>query len=228
VPGNCIQKYGNQLAELFETGKLRLIILDFDGVIVESNDIKDRVFRKIFDGFPEYSEELWQYHRTYVSVSRYQKFDYLLEKIGRKDDRSFKTELLNSFSSHTLELMKTVPFVKGAKEFLDRLSVKLPLYLASVTPIEDLDIILDNLGIGSYFKAVYGCPPWTKPNAVRDILKRENTNAESAVLIGDSYGDQRAAKETGVQFIGRDSGLGFEEPYPSIVVPDLDGLLKLF
>jgi phosphoglycolate phosphatase-like HAD superfamily hydrolase len=216
------------LAELFDAGKLQLIILDFDGVIVESNDIKDRVFRKIFDRFPEYREELWQYHKNHISVSRYEKFDHLLEKIGRKDDLGFKTELLNSFSFNTMELMKTVPFVKGAKEFLDHLFGKLPLYLASVTPIDDLDIILDNLGIRSYFKAVYGCPPWTKPNAVRDILQRENAKAELAVLIGDSYGDQRAAKETGIQFIGRNSGLGFRKPHPSIVVHDLEELFKLF
>jgi phosphoglycolate phosphatase-like HAD superfamily hydrolase len=216
------------LAELFDSRKIQLIILDFDGVIVESNDIKDRVFRNIFDRFPQYSEELWQYHKTHVSVSRHQKFDHLLEKIGRKDDVVLKTELLKSFSFRTLELMKTVPFVKGAKEFLDHLSGKIPLYLASVTPIEDLGLILNNLDIRSYFKAVYGCPPWTKSNALKDILKQENAAAGSVVLIGDSYGDQRAAKETGIQFIGRDSGLDFEEPYPLWVVPDLSGLSGYF
>ena len=212
---------------LFVSG-IKLVILDFDGVIVESNDIKDQALRKIFNRYPDKFDELWQYHRTHVSLSRYAKFDYLLEKIGQPGNLSLKNKLLADFSETTLKLMKSVSFVAGAKYFLQDMEDRLPLYLASVTPIEDLAIILDNLNIRSFFKEIYGCPPWNKMDAIRDILVREDASPQEAVLIGDSYGDQRAALETGIHFIGRDSGLGFEEPLPAFIIPDLVDAAKLF
>lgn len=209
---------------MFAKGQVQLIIFDFDGVIVESNGIKDEVFRQIFNRFPGHSEDFWGYHKKYISVSRFTKFDYVLEKIGRQGDAALKKELLDAFSTGTLEQMKSVTFVRGAKQFLENFSERIPLYLASVTPIEDLTVILDHLQIRSFFKNIYGYPPWNKPDAIRDILKIENSDPANIVLIGDSFGDQRAASETGIRFIGRNSGLGFEDPQPKMIIRDLSGL----
>jgi phosphoglycolate phosphatase-like HAD superfamily hydrolase len=207
--------------------KIQLVIFDFDGVIVESNDIKDRVFKQIFDRFPEYSADVYRFHQQNVSLSRYVKFDYLLQKIGRADDTALKDQLVNEFSETTLQLMESVPLVKGAKKILQEFAPKIPLYLLSVTPIQDLTIIVEHLEIRSYFKRIYGCPPWNKTDAIRDILQKENQSAENTVMIGDSYGDQRAAAETRIHFIGRNSGLGFKDPQPEIVVPDLSNLTEI-
>ena len=212
---------------MYSAGGIRLVILDFDGVIVESNTIKDNAFQKIFSQFPEHAEDLWQFHKSNISVSRFAKFDFLLEKIGRTGDIDLKNNLLAEFSATSLELMRSVPFVKGAKDFLKEMSGKVPLYLASVTPINDLETILTHLQIRSLFTDIYGCPPWNKPDAIRDILKKENSNSINAVLIGDSYGDQRAAVETGIHFIGRNSGLGFEDPQPKIIIQDLSRLASI-
>lgn len=65
-----------------------------------------------------------------------------------------------------------------------------------------------------WFRDVYGCPPWTKPDAILDILKKEDIKPEEALLIGDSAGDQRAAHVSGVHFIARNSGLDFDAPQP--------------
>ena len=213
---------------MFDASEIQLIVFDFDGVIVESNDIKDRVFKKIFSRFPEHADDFWQFHKTYISIPRVAKFEYVLEKMGRKDDTDFKQALLTEFSDLTLELMRSVSFVQGAKEFLKAINGKMPVYLASVTPIADLDIIVTHLQIRSLFTDIYGCPPWNKPDAIRDILQRENQSPGQTVLIGDSYGDQTAARETGIHFIGRNSGLGFEDPQPLTTIPDLTGLLEIF
>ena len=205
---------------------IKLVILDFDGVIVESNDIKDKVFQQIFSRYPEHYEALLNFHRINVSISRYAKFDFLLQTIGQKNNEELKKNLLEDFSALTLELMKTVPFVKGAISFLEEMYQQLPLYLASVTPIQDLEIILGNLQLRHFFKEIYGCPPWNKPDAVKDILYKEKISSQQTVLVGDSHGDQRAARENKIHFIGRDSGLGFENPQPDMIIPDLTGLVS--
>ena len=63
--------------------RIRMVILDFDGVIVESNDIKTRAFGHVFSRFPEHADVMMAYHHAHVSVSRFDKFQYLVtERLG--------------------------------------------------------------------------------------------------------------------------------------------------
>ena len=202
--------------------KLRVLVLDFDGVVLDSNAVKTEAFRDVFARFPEHCEAMMAYHRTHVSVTRFAKFDQLLKRLGRPDDMTLRAEIAADFSRRTLERMATVPFVPGAEAFLSEVTARLPVYLASVTPAEDLEAVLDQRGLRRWFRDVYGCPPWTKPNAVRDVLRREECPPHCALLLGDSAGDQRAAAETGVEFLARDSGLPFDEPAPTAIFRDLN------
>jgi len=202
----------------------KVIIFDFDGVIVESNDIKNKAFEIIFKRYPEHFDDVMQFHRNHVSLSRFDKFEYLLEKLGKGGNAVLKNELLLAFSRNTLEQMRMVPFVKGAIEFLLEKSTDIPIYLASVTPADDLKKIISHLKLNSYFKKIYGCPPWNKPDAIRDIIAGEKCTPDEVVLIGDSAGDQRAAFETGISFIARDSGLAFDDPAPAVILGDLENL----
>lgn len=200
--------------------RLRALVLDFDGVIVESNEVKTAAFRDVFARYPEHAEAMMAFHHQNVSLSRYAKFDQLLERLGRPGDDSLRAELAAEFSRRTVERITAVPLVQGAGAFLREMEARVPLYLASVTPQGDLDVILERRGLRACFRRAYGCPPWTKPEAVRDVLKRESCAPDEALLIGDSAGDQRAAAETSVDFIARDSGLPFDAP-PSAIFRDL-------
>jgi phosphoglycolate phosphatase-like HAD superfamily hydrolase len=202
---------------------LKTIILDFDGVVIESNALKTQTFEKIFGRFPEYAAEMLRFHAANVSLSRYKKFDHLLELLGRKHDQPLREDIAADFSQRMIEGMVTVPLVTGALSFLQTITAHLPIYLASVTPETELRTILDQRKLAKWFTGIYGCPPWTKPAAIADVLKRENLTASDALLIGDSAGDQSAAMLTGVSFLARNSGLQFEEPYPTCF-PDLDAL----
>jgi beta-phosphoglucomutase-like phosphatase (HAD superfamily) len=205
---------------MFNHYDAKVLIFDFDGVIVESNNIKDQAFEIIFKKYPMYYDQLMNYHRENVSISRYDKFDYLLNLISEESNHYLKNKLLDEFSLITLNLMQSVPFVEGVIDFLKSINNKIPIYLASVTPIADLEVILLKLKINSFFKKVYGCPPWIKSEAIADIIKIEKALPSEVILIGDSYGDQRAASINNIKFIGRNSGLKFEEPYPLEVIPN--------
>lgn len=202
-------------------GLLRALVLDFDGVIVESNNVKTEAFQEVFSRFPEICDEMMAYHHAHVSVSRFAKFDHLLERLGHARDEKLRAELAADYSRRTLERMMSVPLVPGAEEFLREIAPRLPMYLASVTPAEDLETILQRRGLSQWFRGVYGCPPWTKPAAVRDVLRREACSPDEVLLLGDSAGDQHAAAETGVAFAARNSGLPFDIPLPSTIFPDL-------
>lgn len=202
---------------------IKTIILDFDGVVIESNALKTQTFEKVFGRFPEYAAEMLRFHTANISVSRYTKFDYLLELLGRKHDQLLRKEIAGDFSTRMIEGMVAVPLVAGALTFLQTFTTQLPVYLASVTPETELRYILDQRKLAKWFTGIYGCPPWTKPAAIADVLQRENLTASDALLIGDSAGDQSAAIMTGVSFLARNSGLQFEEPYPKCF-PDMDAV----
>lgn len=202
---------------------LRVVILDFDGVVLESNAAKTEAFRDVFARFPEHADAMMDFHRAHVSLSRFAKFDHLLELTGRVGDGALRTELAAEFSRRTLDKISAVPLVRGAEAFLRDVTSRLPVYLASVTPADDLARILEQRGLARWFRDVYGCPPWNKPDAIRDVLRREGVPSTQALLVGDSAGDQRAALLTGVHFLARDSGLGFDAP-PPVTFPDLVGI----
>lgn len=202
---------------------LRILILDFDGVIVESNNAKTEAFRELFNMFPSHADHMMAYHHEHVSVTRFAKFDHLLQRLGKKDDRRLRANMVEMFSLLVRKRMLEVPLVPGAETFLQTIATKLPMYLASVTPTEELEEILVHHNLLHWFRNVYGCPPWTKPEAILNILSTEKISPSEALLIGDSAGDQRAAHETGVQFLGRDSGLPFDEPVPK-QFPDMHEL----
>lgn len=194
---------------------IRVIILDFDGVIVESNDIKTQAFAKLFAPYPGHLDTMMAHHEANISVSRVTKIDYFVSVcLERPWDQALRESLAEEFSRLTADLVAECPLVPGAEDLLSVLGKRVPLYVASVTPQADLDAILGRRDLLRHFRRAYGCPPWTKPDAVRDILRREGVVAAEAVLVGDSEGDRRAAEETGVGFAARNSGLAWGEPPP--------------
>lgn len=193
---------------------LRVLILDFDGVVIESNAVKTQAFQHVFARFPEHTEAIMAFHHAHVSLSRFAKFEHLLALMGRADDAALQADIAADFSRRVLEGMMAVPLVPGAETLLRKVKPRLPVYLASVTPEAELALILAKRGLAHWFRDVYGCPPWTKPDAIRDVLAREGVKPRDALLIGDSAEDQRAAQITGVNFLARDSGLSFDAPAP--------------
>lgn len=204
--------------------KPRALILDFDGVILESNHLKTEAFAELFGRFPEHRDAMMAYHAAHVSEPRHAKFRHLVvERLGWADGEALVGELAEEFSRRILGRMDECPTVKGAVAFLEEFAARLPLYLASVTPEAELLEVLRRRNLGRYFAAVYGCPPWTKAAAVAAVIARHGGDPHGIVLIGDSAGDQGAARRAGIEFIARDSGLPFEEPRPP-AYPDAEAV----
>ena len=66
---------------------LKVIALDFDGTLVESNQIKDRAFETILSEWPKHKGTMMQWHLAHDSVERREKFRYFVEEILALHDR---------------------------------------------------------------------------------------------------------------------------------------------
>ena len=202
---------------------IKTIILDFDGVIVESVDIKHHAFRNLLPEYPEFQEQIMAYHLANNAISRYVKFKYIVENIlGQQYDSHYEQRLNERFNSFTREQIIKCPFVPGAPEFLPYFSDKLPLYLVSATPLQELKIILEARQLLPYFKRVYEAPT-QKGDIIKEILSKEKFSPDEAIYIGDSREDYEAAREAGVIFAARVSGFNFD----NLDVPKFDNLIEI-
>ena len=59
------------------------MILDFDGVVVESVGIKDQAFRQLYQDFPQHLDRIMEYHLSHNATIRFEKFRYIAENILR-------------------------------------------------------------------------------------------------------------------------------------------------
>jgi len=203
---------------------IKVAILDFDGTLVESNDIKDSAFEALYSELPQWAE-IRDYHLANNHTIRFEKFRAIDEDILDVPHTAERArDLAVRFQDLVVQAIASAPWVTGATELLDALDAAgVHAYLLSMSPAEELARILEMRGVGGRFAAVYA-HPWSKGEAVCDILARENASPSEAVMIGDSPEDASVAGECGVRFVGRDSG----KPFASDVeaYPDLLGVIS--
>lgn len=182
---------------------IRAIIFDFDGIILETMDIKTNAFRELFKEYPEKLDGILMFHLDNGGMSRFDKFRHIYKNILHKEltEREFG-RLCSSFNKIIFEEVLRASFVKDIKEFLQHYLHILPMFVVSATPQNELRQIVDAKGLEGYFKGVYGSPQ-TKPDLIGAILKGNSYKPEEALFIGDSRNDYMAASEKGVLFAFR-------------------------
>ncbi|MDE2040054.1 MAG: HAD family hydrolase [Elusimicrobia bacterium] len=181
----------------------RAICFDFDGVILESLDIKARAFRELFSEHPRHADAIVDYHNANAGMPRYDKFRYFYEELLRRPMPAGEMERLDArFSALVFKAVLDCPWVPGALEFLRSYRQALPLYVVSATPEPELRRIIEGRGLGGYFRAVYGSPKDKKQNLAA-LLAGHRLEPSAAVSIGDGSADYEAAQAAGVPFIAR-------------------------
>lgn len=205
---------------------MKAIVLDFDGVILESVDIKTQAFHHLFKSYGEKIEDIVRLHKDMTGISRYEKFRMIYRNILREPLAESEAKRLGQeFSAFVGCDIYTCPFVPGAREFLEEQSRRLPIFIVSGTPEDELKEIVAQRNLGQYCRGVYGSPR-TKDLLLRQVLSDNSWRPQEVVFVGDAMTDYQAAGEVGVSFVGRVAA-GESSPFPDSVqwvVPDLKRL----
>ena len=184
---------------------IKVIAFDFDGTLVESNQIKDQAFATIFSQWPEHKETMMKWHLARNNVDRQEKMRYFVENILEQlDNIELINELSVKFSKLTLQTIVDCPMVQGAQEFLDDCAGKVPLFLVSATPQYELNKILKKRHMNEYFLEAHGAPI-NKVLILKKIMADEKASPNEMLYIGDSPEDKQAAMSLGIHFIGKQS-----------------------
>lgn len=202
------------------------VFLDFDGVILESNDIKSQAFRALYrDHGEDVAEAAVAHHQAHAGVCRRKKIRHCHSRLlGVSLSSEALDVLARRFSRLVEDAAIASGWVAGAEALLDHYCQHLPMFVVSRTPESELQRVVARRGLGRYFRSVRGAPPDKVP-IIRALLHDHDLLPDRAVFIGDSINDWEAAHATGLDFIGRVAP-GRRSPFPrgTPFVSDLVGL----
>jgi len=185
---------------------IKAIVFDFDGVILDNADVKTEAFVELYAAHgPDVAAKVRAHHLANLGISRFKKFEWIAANVLRTSITDADSKALGErFSELALAKVLASPFVDGAQAALVTLARTFPLMVASGTPQEELDMIVDKRGLRGHFREVHGSPK-EKPVILRDIMERLLLTPREVLFIGDGTSDHKAAVATGVEFLARDT-----------------------
>ena len=182
---------------------IKAIIFDFDGVLVESAEIKTEAFRELFNQYSLEINKIVEYHEKNMGISRYVKFRHIYNDIlNRSISPQEEEELGRKFSQIVMEKILRAPLAPGTIKYLEEHYQKYPFFIASGTPEEELHFIVVEKGLSKYFKETHGTPK-KKNEIITDIQNRYKWKPEEVLFVGDAETDLMAARESGTKFVAR-------------------------
>jgi len=183
---------------------IRALAFDFDGVLVETAEVKTQAFARLFRAEPPATlQAIVQYHERNGGISRFEKFKTIYRDILKRplDTETFQ-QLCDDFAQLVVKEVLAAPWVEGAHEFLVRSRRRYQLFVVSGTPEAELTDILRRRDMADFFEAILGSPR-TKDVLLHAIMATYALKPTELVFVGDAPTDWMAARQTGVHFIWR-------------------------
>ncbi|MDP2939760.1 MAG: HAD-IA family hydrolase [Candidatus Omnitrophota bacterium] len=178
-------------------------IFDFDGVIVDSVNIKTEAFAQLYSEFGErVVKKVISHHLSHGGVDRFSKIRYYHQEFLKKELSRRQLQILaRRFSNLVFKKILKANFIGGALEFLNLLKKQNKrMFLISATPEDELKRIIVKRKLSKFFTDLKGAPSRKKEN-LNFIIKKYKLKPEDCVYFGDSQEDLNAANCFGPIFI---------------------------
>jgi phosphoglycolate phosphatase len=199
---------------------IRCVVFDFDGTLVDSNDVKRRCFDVAVGGLPDGPAAL-QAARA-LGGDRYRILGRVADRLA--GDPASASELARrlaaTYSACAAAGVRAAPPRRGLFAALRRLRrAGVALHISSATPRCDLVPLVRALGLAKFFTGVHGAPS-TKPETLRGILRRRRSRPRNTVIVGDGFDDLAAARAFGCGFVAIAASHSLREQV-RVALPDL-------
>jgi len=203
---------------------IRQILFDFDGVIIDSMDVRDYGFRTIVQEHDKaLVDKFIEYHRYNAGLSRYVKIRYFYEEmLGQSISEERVNELASQFSDIMRERLVTRDvIIQETVDFIESIYKDIPLHIVSGSDERELNFLCKSLGLDKYFITIEGSPT-PKNDLVANIMDEYRYDSKETILIGDSINDYEAAEVNDIYFYGYNNlyliskGLGYINSFKDI------------
>ncbi|MNK32851.1 Phosphorylated carbohydrates phosphatase [compost metagenome] len=181
------------------------VIFDMDGVLVDSEPIYFDIERASFAHFGAYPDE--QEHHSYVGVT----LETMWQRVLDKHQLNFTLEQVLAYhKDNVMKIMRNHTQLKPMphlEAWLDWLADKqVPVAVASSSPKELIDLIMEKTGLGRYFnvkvsgeEVAHGKPA---PDIFLHAAKLLGIKPSACLVIEDSRNGVKAAKSAEMRCIG--------------------------
>jgi HAD superfamily hydrolase (TIGR01549 family) len=178
------------------------IIFDFDGVLLDSNEIKLNAFISLFTSFSSDVEEYVRlHHLENLGLSRFVKIPHYLEyALNRPPSELEINTALELFTKNLKQLLECANLFPGTHDALQILSSK-NLFIISATPQVELVDLCTRFNINNYFIEILGSPI-SKTQHIANLREKCQINLDDTIFIGDGVEDFKAAKNQKILFLG--------------------------
>jgi phosphoglycolate phosphatase-like HAD superfamily hydrolase len=172
--------------------KIHTLILDVDGVILDSNHLKEQNIHQAAKPFGD-PIEIAEFVRYFVDLNGVPREHKINKFFGRQPDVS--RTILRRYNALNQATLLEVELTKGCQAFLLAQAHKQPTYALSGGKESEVKAVLNRKGLASYFKKIMGGPTTKSEHLERLPITRP------AVFVGDSRHDAEVAKRFDLKFI---------------------------
>jgi phosphoglycolate phosphatase len=207
-----------------ERGRMiHCIAFDFDGTLVDSNEIKRKTFFDVSCRFIG-GEKIMDSALSDSGVGdRYSVFEIFSRKMTsiHKNDQINASHLVEEYTILCEKKISQAPEMDGIWYALPALADSgIKLVISSATPEATLRRIVSIRKLANFFSHVFGAPE-TKEEHIMKIMHYFQCGPKQIVYVGDSEIDQAAAKNQGCHFIGVGKDKLRFDTEPEIFLPTL-------
>jgi len=167
-----------------------LILIDCDGVIINSNYMKEQNIKESLQKYLNNPDDVNSIVHSFTKnngLPREQKLRMFIS------DERILTNILNDYNHLNLVRITKSIIIDGFEENIRKLS-KSKKYVLSGADTSELNHILHSLQLDQYFNGILGAPK-TKMEHVSELIFK------SGIFIGDSEYDVKVAEENKIDFI---------------------------
>lgn len=200
---------------------VRVVVCDFDGVVVDSNRLKHDAFFRLFPA------EVGRVVDAVLAEAREEPRVEIISRIltaahGRADPETVAA-LAEAYDREVTAFIRAIGPRPGVRETLADLVRRYEVSLNSTTPEVSLRRAVAALGLAGLFRQVRGGPA-SKVDNLGSIMVAAGAAGEEVVVVGDGGSDLASARAHGCLFVGIPNAFNRWDAAGFPVIADLTAL----
>jgi HAD superfamily hydrolase (TIGR01509 family) len=180
---------------------IEAVIFDLDGVLIDSEQVWDEVRRQL----AEERSGRWSdtASRDMMGMSSLEWSRYMRDEVGLVESpEEISAEVVRRLEAR---YRRELPLIAGSEQALERLSARWPLGLASSSNRELIDLVLQESGLGRFFRATVSSEEVPRgkpaPDVYLEAARRLGAEPTRCAAVEDSENGIHAAKAAGMRTI---------------------------
>ena len=181
---------------------IKYAVFDFDGTLVDSNNIKLNAFFQVTNNLPNSKAIIEEILLRDVG-DRNTIFEFFSHAMYSEHGISVNiNDLISNYTLLCEDEVSQAISTKDSDESLEKLlSMGIKIFISSATPEQTLNIIVNKRGNSHLFNGIYGSPN-SKEMHIHNIRRLFQCHSSEIIYVGDSEVDRVAALRTNCHFFG--------------------------